>query len=243
MPATVRCYLRLLIFQSSWTYERLQGVGMGYASAPLLAPLARDPSCHRAALARAAEFFNANPYLAGIAVGAAARAELDGAPGPTVQRLRTALCGPLGSLGDQLFWIGLIPALTGAALALLAERGTAWIVAGLVVIYNAIRLGVTWWGLHLGLAAGARVGAALGRSELPATATRVGYAAGFAVGLAVPLVVRWYVPGLTSAAWLAGATGGVVGAVAALVRRRMPPASTVTLVVLVVVVLWRWGFR
>ena len=160
-----------------------------------------------------------------------------------MQRLRTALCGPLGSLGDQLFWIGLIPALSGTALALLAVRDTAWIVAGLVVIYNAIRLGATWWGLRLGLAAGVGVGAALGRSELPATATRIGCAAGFAVGLAGPLVVHWYVPGLTSSVWFVGAAGGVLGALAALAPRRMPPASTVTLAVLAVAVLLRWGFR
>ena len=36
--------------------------------------------------------------------GALARAELDGEPPARIERFRTALCGPLGSVGDRLVW-------------------------------------------------------------------------------------------------------------------------------------------
>ena len=49
-----------------------------------------------------------------------------GVPGAQIQRLRTALCSPLGALGDQLFWAGLVPVLMAArwsAVALGAAGG------------------------------------------------------------------------------------------------------------------------
>src|SRR5207244_10928421 len=85
-------------------------MGIGGGEEPLLPDLRReggdDGVAYRAAVARGAHFFNAHPYLCGLAVGAAARAELDGVPPEQVERLRTALCGPLGSLGDRLVWAG-----------------------------------------------------------------------------------------------------------------------------------------
>ena len=58
--------------------------------------------------------------LAGIALGATVRAEYDAAPGEQVSRLRIALCGPLGALGDSLFWVGLLPATLGVAMIAVA---------------------------------------------------------------------------------------------------------------------------
>ena len=111
-----RTFLRLAALQASWTYERMQGVGISFAMEPLLAPLAPDPDRARAARARSAQYFNAHPFLAGAAVGALARAELDAEPGERILRLRTALSGPLGALGDQLFWAGILPAAMGLAM-------------------------------------------------------------------------------------------------------------------------------
>ena len=117
-PPLGRTLLRLFTVQGSWNYERMQGVGVGVAEEPLLRDLAvsRSAAAYRAAVARAAHFFNAHPYLCGMAVGAAARAEHDGTPPDQVERLRTALCGPLGSLGDRLVWAGWLPLNSGLAL-------------------------------------------------------------------------------------------------------------------------------
>ena len=112
-PKLVRTLLRLFTVQGSWNYERMQGIGVGVAEEPLLRDLraegGSDGVAYRTAVARGAHFFNAHPYLCGLAVGAAARAEHDGVPPEQVERLRTALCGPLGSLGDRLVWAGWLP--------------------------------------------------------------------------------------------------------------------------------------
>ena len=184
--------IRLLGVQAAWTYERMSGIGVGHASAPLLRDLYRDsePAERRAAVARSAEYFNSHPYLAGVAVGAVVRAERDGVPGAVISRLRTALSGPLGSLGDQLVWAGEVPAMMGLALATVPLFGW-WTVLAVPVVHNILRLRLTLWGLDLGLREGLKVGAALEKSWLPKAASEAQRVAAFAVGLGVPVTAGW----------------------------------------------------
>ena len=196
MTGRWRALFRLFAVQGAWNYERMLGVGMGYAAEPLLEDLkSADPSRHQEAVVRSAEFFNCHPYLAGVALGALARAEYESVPGPQILRLRTALCSPLGALGDQLFWAGLLPSLIGAALILVTFGHSAWAVAGFLVLYNVCRLATAVWGLRAGLASGMQVGAAITGSWLRGAAERIGPASGFILGLAVPIVTAWFLGG------------------------------------------------
>jgi len=236
-------FRRLLIVQASWTYERLQAIGAGYASLPLLEPLRSDPERYHAAVARASEYFNAHPYFTGIAVGAAAKAELDGVPGATVARLRTALAGPLGSLGDQLFWIGVVPAVMGSLLVAVSfDAGLVAVVVGLG-LYLIVRLIVTRWGLDLGLRAGLQVAAALKQSGLEGQVRRVGLVAGFVIGLALPIVVESLARSAGRELRVAAVVGTAIGIVAAMVRFRVPPARRITLIAMAAVILWHWSRR
>lgn len=207
IPARWRALFRLLEVQAAWTYERMAGIGVGHAAEPLLRQLdgARDEGARRAAVARSAEYFNSHPYLAGVAVGAVVRAERDGVPGPTISRLRTALSGPLGSLGDQLIWAGEVPALMGAALALVPVVGW-WSVLLVPVVHNVLRLRLTLWGLDLGLREGLGVGGALERSRLPRLAGDAQRVAAWAVGFGVPVAAAWLLEDADP--WLAAAAVG-----------------------------------
>lgn len=202
MNGGLRAMLRLFAVQGTWNYERMLGVGMGYAAEPLLEDLkAVDPARHGEAVARSAEFFNCNPNLAGLALGATARAEYEAVPGSQIVRLRTALCSPLGAMGDELFWAGLVPALIGAALTGVVLGAGWWAIAGFIIVYNSIRLWTSYWALRVGMQSGMRVGGAIGTSWLPRAIELVGPASAFAVGTAVPLVAAWY---LESFGWSAG---------------------------------------
>jgi PTS system mannose-specific IID component len=207
MTGRLRALLRLFAVQGTWNYERMLGVGMGYAAEPLLEELkVSDPQRHTEAVVRSAEFFNCNPNLAGLALGAEVRAEYDAAPGAQVARLRTALCSPLGALGDQLFWAGLVPALVGLALGGVVLGAGLWSIAAFLVAYNAVRIWTAVWALRTGLKAGMNVGTAIGRSWVPRAADAAGSAAGFGVGLALPLVTVWFLRPFPIAAGL-GALG------------------------------------
>ncbi|MBA3258935.1 MAG: PTS system mannose/fructose/sorbose family transporter subunit IID [Gemmatimonadales bacterium] len=241
MTGRWRALLRLFAVQGTWNYERMLGVGMGYAAEPLLEDLKTvDPVRHSEAVVRSSEFFNCNPNLAGLALGAIARAEYDAMPGEQIARLRTALCSPLGALGDQLFWAGLVPGLIGAALAAVVLGAGWWAVLGFLVCYNLIRVGTALWALGTGLDTGMQVGAAIGRSWLTRWIHRAGAAAGFTVGVALPLAAHWYLEGIG----IAGAAGTLaVAATGVAVTRWFGPALTTVrfaLLAILLLIVFRW---
>ncbi len=235
-----RALLRLLAVQGTWNYERMLGVGMGYAAEPLLEDLKTvDPVRHSEAVVRSTEFFNCNPNLAGLALGATVRAEYEAVPGPEIARLRTALCSPLGALGDELFWTGVVPALVGASLAAVVLGAGWWAVVALLVVYNIFRLITGVWALRTGFAAGMKVGAAIGGSWVPRAVARIGPIAGFTIGLAIPLVAGWFLPGF---GWTGGLGTLALAATGVAVSRWFGPTLTsvrFTLVAMALLLIFR----
>lgn len=241
MIGRARALLRLAALQASWTYERMQGIGIAVAMEPLLEPLGEFPERAREARARAAQYFNAHPFLAGVAVGALARAELDGEPGDRILRLRTALSGPLGALGDQLFWAGIVPAAIGLALLAVTQGYGLGVIALCVVGYNLLRIAVTAWGLRIGLVHGLRVAHAVSESWLPRAAPRAGDLAAVLLGAAVPMVAAWLFRGSgepVRATVLVVAGAALLGA---LTLRRPLSAPALTVAAAGLTLLWRWS--
>jgi mannose/fructose/N-acetylgalactosamine-specific phosphotransferase system component IID len=241
MIPRLRALLRLISLQASYTYERMQGIGIAVAEEPLLEPLARDAERARAARGRSAQYFNAHPYLAGAAVGALARAELDGEPGERILRLRTALSGPLGALGDQLFWAGIVPALMGIALIAVAAGFGLYVILAVVLGYNVLRLLVTWWGLRVGLRHGLKVAHAISESNLPSLAARAGIVGALVIGVTIPWVATWLLQGTgqpARAVVLVVAGAFILGI---LTLRRPISAPALTLGAALLTLLWRWS--
>ena len=185
--------LRLFTLQGSWNYERMIGVGTGVAEEPLLRDLPGGPGgpAYRSAVARGAQFFNAHPYLAGLAVGAAARAEHDGAPGDQIERLRTALCGPLGSVGDRLVWAGWLPLTASLAIAGVALGLGSAAVAAFLVVYNLGHVALRWWALRQGWQHGLKVVVALQAPWLQRAVALAGPGMALGAGLSLPLAAVW----------------------------------------------------
>ena len=193
MPALGRAFVRLFFVQGSWNYEWMSGLGFGVSAVPLLKSLAseRGEEAFHAAVARAARFFNAHPYLTGLAVGAQARAEHDGVDPEQIERLRNALPGPLGSVGDRAVWAGWLPATVAGAL-LLAALGAGWpLVVVFLVSYNVVHVGLRLWGLVAGWKLGIRVPDALAWPPLRWAVRVMPLAACFLLGVALPMVAEW----------------------------------------------------
>lgn len=211
MKGQGRALLRLLLVQGAWSYERMTGIGMGYAAGPLLEDLAAEhPDRHRDATVRSAEYFNSHPFLAGLALGAVARAEHDGIGGAQIQRLRTALCSPLGALGDQVFWAGEVPILMAIALTATA-LGAGWAALPIVVLAHVVvRVLVARWALATGLGTGMQVGAAISASWLPRAVRAIAAPAGLLVGVALPLAAAWLLPPAAGRVWWIAAGAAIV---------------------------------
>lgn len=186
----VAMFVRLLAIQGSWNYETLMGNGIGFAIEPALRLLpggVHTPE-FKAALSRQSRYFNAHPYLAGIAVGALARAELDHEPAELIERFRTALPGPLGSVGDRLVWAGWLPFCSLIALVAFGlGAGPLGVVAVFLGIYNAGHFALRIWGLETGWRHGLRVASALGHPILRRGPQEIGRATAFTAGIALPL--------------------------------------------------------
>ncbi len=202
-------YLRLLGVQSAWNYETLIGNGIAFSAEPALRSLPGgvDGVAYREALAREARYFNAHPYLASVAVGALVRAELDGVEPETIERFRTALCSPLGSLGDQLVWAAWLPFCSLLSLAAFGLGASALVVVLVFLLtYNVGHLALRAWGLVVGYNRGLTVATALNNQFLRHAPMHIARAATVLAGFAVPLTLHRAVGGeLSLALYTAGA--------------------------------------
>jgi PTS system mannose-specific IID component len=226
-------FTRLLAIQGSWNYETMIGTGIGFCTEPALRELHGGPSGpeYHAAIARESRYFNAHPYLAAVAVGALARAEVDGQPPAQIERFRAALCGPLGSVGDRLVWAGWLP--FSALLALLAfglGAGAGIVLPLFLIVYNVGHLGLRAWGLRAGWRQGLRVAGALGNPVLRRGPLYVARAVMLLCGIALPIVAtrlfelpsrdvsRRALAAVLDSAWPLAAVGAAVLLGAALVK-------------------------
>lgn len=209
-------WFRLFAVQGSWNYETLMGTGIGFSIEPALRQLPnglRSPR-YRAALARHSRYFNAHPYLAGAAVGALARAELDDVDPKRIERFRTALAGPLGSVGDRLVWASWLPLCSLVALTVYGLGGGPLpVIATFLLLYNIGHFALRVWSLNLGLDRGIAVASGLGSPILRQGPAVIGKIAAVAAGIALPLVLHRIIgPGRVLFAGVVGAAvaGGLL---------------------------------
>lgn len=193
--------LRSLFIQTTNNFERMQSLGFVYALWPALREAYRDEGERRAAARRHLAFFNTQPYLANSILGVVAHAEL-AEQGPDLEenitRVKRAMMGVFGALGDDLFWAGLMPAAALMALTVYTVRPD-WAVGGLLgafVLYNVFHLWARIRLFDLSLLYGRRVTRVLRKLRLPAMVLAIKAGGAFLVGGFVAL-----------AAWRAARSG------------------------------------
>lgn len=195
LPWTTRFAMLVRLFgvQGVWNYETMLGNGIAFAMEPALRrlPGGRGGEAYRAAMTRHSGYFNAHPYLAAVAVGALARAELDGVPVAQIERFRVAAPGPLGSVGDRLVWAGWLPLCSAAALLGFGlGMSPAGVVLLFLVSYNVGHVSLRVWGLHAGWAHGLRMAQALGNPVLRNGPPHVARALALVAGIALPVAAQ-----------------------------------------------------
>jgi PTS system mannose-specific IID component len=217
--ALASTFLRSFLIQGSWNYHTMLGSGFAYAMVPALKRLYHgEPAELDEALQRHVEHFNAHPYLAGVALGAALRLEADGADPDTIRRFKLAVRGPLGSLGDALVWAAWLPGASVLALALYWVGVPGWwSAAAFLVQYNVGHLGLRVWGFRVGLAEGRMVGRRLEHADLAGWTSRLKAVVAVLLGVLVGALLAadgglaasgWLWVALAACAFLAGLLGG-----------------------------------
>ena len=152
--------LRSNLLQATWNFERQQGIGWAFALLPALKRLYPSREQRLERLAEHTAYFNTQPTLASIALGAAAHAEEARADGLGVDadgmvRLKSVLGSTLAAMGDRLFWFTLRPfAASLGVLIALAHREPGLGAAALWAVYALPHLALRFAGVHWGYAAG-----------------------------------------------------------------------------------------
>ena len=144
---------RSCFLQASFNYERMQAAGWLYSILPGLEKIHIDKDDLATSMTHNMEFFNIHPFLVTFAMGICLSLEQNKADIPTIRAVRVSLMGPLGGIGDALFWMTLVPILAGIT----SQMAIAGNIAGPIIfllIFNiiqfAIRFGLINWSYKMG---------------------------------------------------------------------------------------------
>ena len=143
--------------QGSFNYERMQANGWLYSILPgLLAIHGEDTEDLKISMGHNLEFFNTHPFLVTFVMGIVLSLEQQKADPATISAVRIAAAGPLGGIGDAIFWMTMLPiaASIGAGMAL---NGSLLGPILFLLIYNAVqfglRFGLMYWSYNMGSSA------------------------------------------------------------------------------------------
>ncbi|NLF00735.1 MAG: hypothetical protein GX601_07130 [Anaerolineales bacterium] len=101
-------WLRWLFFShAAWNWERMQGLGFAHAMTAVIPKLYKTKEDISAALKRHLVFFNTQPDVGGIVVGAVVAMEEERAAGAdisdeAINGVKTGLMGPMAGIGDTI---------------------------------------------------------------------------------------------------------------------------------------------
>lgn len=139
---------------SSFCYEVQFGQAVVYALSPALRKLYPNDEDYLAAINNHFKYFNTQPYMCQIVLGAALGMEeqLGREGAEAIQEFKTGVMGPLAGIGDTLFWV-VIPTIWASIASPMALEGNMtglvlWSLFG--VALTLFRLKFFEWGYELG---------------------------------------------------------------------------------------------
>ncbi len=145
---------RSLNLQASFNYERMQAAGWLYCILPGLEKIHGDNKEDlQTSMQHNLEFFNTHPFLVTFVMGIVLSLEQQKADINTIRAVRVAAMGPLGGIGDALFWFTLVPIVAGIT-ANMAINGSLMGPILFLLIFNLVQMGVRFflmdWSYKLG---------------------------------------------------------------------------------------------
>ncbi len=154
----ISTFIRSNFQQASFNYERIHGLAFCVDMIPTIKRVYTKKEDQVEALKRHLVFFNTTPAVCGPVIGVtiameeakASGAEIDDG---TINSLKVGLMGPLAGVGDPLVW-GTLRPITAAIGASLALSGTILGPLAFFIAFNAVRLGMKWFGLKYGIIKG-----------------------------------------------------------------------------------------
>ena len=139
--------------QASFNYERMQACGWLWGMLPGLQKIHTNNEDLKASMAHNLDFLNTHPFLVTFVMGIVLSLEQNKADTATIRSVRISAAGPLGGIGDALFWLTLVP-ITAGLTANMAMEGQIIGAVLFLIIFNAVqfavRFGLMYWSYGLG---------------------------------------------------------------------------------------------
>ena len=147
--------IKSTMLQASFNYERMQACGWLWTILPGLEKIHTKKEDLSTSMTHNMEFFNTHPFLVTFVAGVVLSLEQEKADVNTIRAVRTAAMGPLGGIGDALFWFTLVPVTAGIT--------AKWAIDGNVagpIVYFLITMGVQMvlriWLMHWSYSLGSK---------------------------------------------------------------------------------------
>jgi PTS system N-acetylgalactosamine-specific IID component len=138
---------RSLFLQGSFNYERMQAAGWLYGIIPGLKKIHTNKEDLSLSMQHNLEFFNTHPFLVTFVMGIVLSLEQEKADVATIRAVRVAAMGPLGGIGDAIFWFTLVPIAAGISANMALDGSIAGPIVFLLM-FNVVQFGVRYWLMH-----------------------------------------------------------------------------------------------
>jgi PTS system N-acetylgalactosamine-specific IID component len=145
---------RSLFLQASFNYERMQAAGWLFSMAPALKKIHKKKEDLVKSMKMHMEFFNTHPFLVTFIMGIIAAMEENKNDIQTIRGIKVATMGPLGGIGDALFWLTLLPISAGIGASLAIEGSVAGPIIFLImfnIVHFSLRFGLMHYGYKTGV--------------------------------------------------------------------------------------------
>lgn len=188
-------FIRCFFVQASWNFKSLLGLGFCFCVIPIARRFYKTREEKSEFLKRHLEFFNAHPYFASWCVGAVTRLEeeavqKDWPDESPISIFKSRLTGPLGAIGDQIFWTRVKPAASALGLCLALLVG--WIAIPIyLVVYNIPHLFVRIHGMKLGYHKGFDLVSNVSIRRFQKIADRISKAGLVLAGVLISIAAGW----------------------------------------------------
>lgn len=146
---------RSLLLQASFNYERMQGGGWTYSLIPGLKKIHKDKGDLRSSLLDHLQFYNTHPFLVTFIQGVILAMEENKERRDTIRGIKVAMMGPLGGIGDALFWLTLLPITAGIG-ASLSANGNIMGPLLFLIVFNIVHFGLRFGLMHYGYNTGTK---------------------------------------------------------------------------------------
>lgn len=144
---------RSCFLQASFNYERMQAAGWLYGILPGLEKIHTNKDDLSTSMTHHLDFFNTHPFLVTFVMGIVLSLEQQKADVTTIRSVRVAAMGPLGGIGDAIFWMTLVPIAASIGANLSLQKSIAGPIIFLVMfnaVQFAIRFGLMHWSYKMG---------------------------------------------------------------------------------------------